>query len=52
MCVDSVMMMMMAPTLKVDGRPNHDQLLISVSSEDEGTLLNQNQDSSDKTPNR
>ncbi|XKL69462.1 hypothetical protein PGB90_007231 [Kerria lacca] len=42
---------MMAPSLNVVDRTTHDQLLISISSEDETVLGNQNQDSSDKTPN-
>lgn len=49
---------MMAPNLNVVDRTTttssttaHDPLLISISSEDDTILGNQNADSSDKTPN-
>lgn len=43
--------MMMAPNVNISDRPAHAQLMISISSEDEATLPNQNPDLSDKTPN-
>ncbi|XP_065204166.1 rab11 family-interacting protein 4A isoform X2 [Planococcus citri] len=43
---------MMAPNNTINERPEaHTQLLISISSEDEQTMPNTNQDLSDKTPN-